>query len=69
VAPGTPTVSSIVEDTAGGINAAEATDGTPVVVNLSGTGALAGDTVTVAWAPRPLPTRCSPPTFWPAAPV
>src|SRR6185436_18525534 len=33
----------------GGINASEASDGTTVVVGLSGTGVVAGDTLTVNW--------------------
>ena len=33
----------------GGINASEALDGTPVVVGLTGTGAVAGDTLTINW--------------------
>ena len=33
----------------GGINAIEASNGTPVVVGLAGTGAAAGDTLTVNW--------------------
>ena len=41
----------------GGINANVAADGTPVVVRLSGTGAVAGDTLTVNWGGRPLTTR------------
>ncbi|MFO1157330.1 MAG: hypothetical protein U1E60_00685 [Reyranellaceae bacterium] len=49
VVPAAPAISSVAENASGGINAAEAADGTPVVVSLSGTGAVAGDTVTVSW--------------------
>ncbi|MFO1157331.1 MAG: Calx-beta domain-containing protein [Reyranellaceae bacterium] len=48
-APLAPAIMSIAENAAGGINAAEASNGTPVIVNLAGTGAVAGDTVTVSW--------------------
>ena len=37
------------ENGGGGIDAGEASDGTPVVVGLTGTGAAAGDTLTVNW--------------------
>src|SRR5437016_4978561 len=33
----------------GGINASEASNGTPVVVDLTGTGAKLGDTLTIHW--------------------
>src|SRR5207302_527160 len=46
-APSAPSITAIPENGAGGINAVEASNGTPVVVDLSGTGALAGDTLTV----------------------
>ena len=49
VAPTAPSITSIPENGGGGINAGEASDGTPVVVGLSGTGAAAGDTLTVNW--------------------
>ena len=49
VAPTAPSITSIAENSGGGINAAEASDGTPVVVGLTGTGAVAGDTLTVIW--------------------
>ena len=49
VAPTAPSITSIPENGGGGINAGEASDGTPVVVGLSGTGAAAGDTLTVTW--------------------
>ena len=52
VAPTAPSITSIAENNGGGINAGEASDGTPVVVSLSGTGAAAGDTLTVNWAGR-----------------
>ena len=48
-APTAPSITSIVENGGGGINAGEASDGTPVVVGLAGTGAAAGDTLTVNW--------------------
>src|SRR6185436_5287682 len=48
-APTAPSITSIAENGAGGINASEASDGTPVVVSLTGTGAIAGDTLTVNW--------------------
>ena len=47
-APAAPSITSIPES-GGGINAGEASNGTPVVVGLSGTGAAAGDTLTVNW--------------------
>ena len=50
VAPAAPVITSIAENAdGGGINASEAADGTPVVVGLTGTGAVAGDTLTVNW--------------------
>ena len=49
VAPTAPSITSIAENSGGGINAGEASDGTPVVVGLAGTGAVAGDTLTVNW--------------------
>ena len=48
-APSAPSITSIPENSGGGINASEAADGTPVVVGLAGTGAAAGDTLTVNW--------------------
>ena len=48
-APAAPTITSIIENSGGGINTVEASDGTPVVVGLAGTGAAAGDTLTVSW--------------------
>ena len=48
-APNAPSITSITENSGGGINAGEASDGTPVVVGLTGTGAVAGDTLTVNW--------------------
>ncbi len=47
--PAAPSITSIPENGGGGINAAEASDGTPVVVGLAGTGAAAGDTLTINW--------------------
>ena len=44
-----PSITSIAENGSGGINAGEAANGTPVVVGLAGTGAAAGDTLTVTW--------------------
>ena len=49
VAPAAPVITSIPESDGGGINASEASDGTPVVVGLTGTGAAAGDTLTINW--------------------
>ena len=49
VAPAAPAITSIPENGGGGINASEASDGTPVVVGLTGTGAVAGDTLTINW--------------------
>ena len=49
VAPTAPSITSIPENGGGGINAGEASNGTPVVVSLAGTGAVAGDTLTVNW--------------------
>ena len=48
-APVAPVITAIAENSGGGINAAEAADGTPVVVGLTGTGAVAGDTLTINW--------------------
>ena len=48
-APAAPSITSIAENGGGGINAGEASNGTPVVVSLAGTGAAAGDTLTVNW--------------------
>jgi hypothetical protein len=47
--PTAPSITSIAENAGGGINASEAGDGTPVVVNLSVTGAAMGDTLTLNW--------------------
>ena len=49
VAPLAPSITSIPENGGGGINASEASDGTPVVVGLTGAGAVAGDTLTIDW--------------------
>ena len=50
MAPAAPLITSIPENADGGsINASEASDGTPVVVGLTGTGAVAGDTLTINW--------------------
>ena len=49
VAPTAPSITSITESGGGGINAGEASDGTPVVVSLAGTGATSGDTLIVNW--------------------
>ena len=49
VAPGAPSITTIPENSGGGINAAEASNGTPVVVGLAGTGAAAGDTLSINW--------------------
>ena len=47
--PAAPTITSIPENGGGGIDASEASDGTPVVVGLTGTGAVAGDRLTINW--------------------
>ena len=49
LAPLAPSISSIPENSGGGIDASEASDGTPVVVGLTGTGAVAGDTLAIDW--------------------
>jgi|GEM_PF-691010 len=49
VPPPPPAAPTVAENAAGGINAAEAADGTVVLVSLSGIGAVAGDTLTVNW--------------------
>ncbi|MBD1996659.1 hypothetical protein H6G00_08515 [Leptolyngbya sp. FACHB-541] len=49
IAPTAPTISSIPENAGGGINATEAADGTIVNVSLVGTGAIAGNILTVNW--------------------
>ena len=48
-APTAPSITSVAENSGGGINANQASNGTPVVVGLAGTGAAAGDTLTVTW--------------------
>ena len=49
-APAAPAITAIPENgDGGGIDAAEASDGTPVVVGLAGTGAAAGDRLTINW--------------------
>ena len=57
-APVAPVITAITENSGGGINAAEAADGTPVVVGLTGTGAVAGDTLTINWGGQTVTTRC-----------
>ena len=52
VAPNAPSITAIPENGGGGIDAGEALDGTPVVVGLAGTGAVAGDTLTINWGSR-----------------
>ena len=49
IAPNAPSITAVPENGGGGINAAEASDGTPVVVSLSGTGAISNDTLTISW--------------------
>ena len=49
VAPGAPVVPQVPENSGGGINAAEAADGTLVRIGLGGTGALAGDRLLLLW--------------------
>ena len=49
-APAAPSITAIPENgDGGGIDPDEASDGTPVVVGLAGTGAAAGDTLTINW--------------------
>ena len=49
-APTAPSISSIPEHASGGtINATEASDGTTVIVDLTGTGAVAGNTLIINW--------------------
>ena len=55
VAPTAPSITSIAENSGGGINAGEAANGTPVVLGLTGTGAVAGDTLTVNWGGQTVP--------------
>ena len=45
LAPGAPRIAAVPENADGGINAAEAADGTLVRIDLTGTGAAAGDRV------------------------
>lgn len=47
--PGTMQAPAVAENTHGGINAVEASDGTLVTMQLAGVGAAAGDKVTVVW--------------------
>ena len=47
--PTAPSITSITENSSGGINASEASDGTPVIVSLASTGAISGDTLTINW--------------------
>jgi hypothetical protein len=47
LAPGAPRIASVSENADGGISAAEAVDGTTVRVDMSGTGAAAGDRLLV----------------------
>jgi Ca2+-binding RTX toxin-like protein len=54
VAPAAPSSVSIPENAGGGINASEASDGTIVAVSLAGTGAIAGDTLTLNWGSQTL---------------
>ena len=49
VAPLAPSIISIPENGGGGINASEASNGTPVEVGLTGTGTVAGDRLTINW--------------------
>ena len=49
MAPAAPSITSIPENGGGGIDASEASDGTPVVVGLTDTGAAAGDTLAINW--------------------
>ena len=67
MAPTAPSITSIAENGGGGINAIEAADGTPVVVGLTGTGAAAGDTLTVNWGGQTVTTRSWPATSWTTA--
>jgi len=45
IAPRAPSITAVPENAGGGINAAEAADGTLVRIDLTGTGAAAGDSV------------------------
>ncbi len=49
IAPGAPAISAVPENGNGGINAAEASNGTVVHVALGGTGAVAGDRIVLSW--------------------
>jgi hypothetical protein len=49
VTPSAPKITSIAENAGGGISGAEASDGTLVVVNLTGTGAVGGNVLTINW--------------------
>ena len=56
-APTAPSITSITENGGGGINAGEASNGTPVVVSLAGTGAISNDALTINWGSQTLSTR------------
>ncbi|MCW5735268.1 MAG: DUF4347 domain-containing protein [Enhydrobacter sp.] len=51
-APSAPSITTIAENGDGGINATEAADGTAVVVDLSGAGAISNDILTINWGSR-----------------
>ena len=48
-APNAPAAPVVAEATLGGINASEAANGTEVVVDITSTGAVEGDTLTIGW--------------------
>ncbi len=47
--PSAPTITAVPENSGGGINTTEAGDGTSVDVSIAGTGAIAGDVLTMNW--------------------
>jgi len=49
IAPLAPSIAAVPENSGGGINAIEASDGTQVRIALAGTGAAAGDLVVLTW--------------------
>ncbi len=54
MAPTAPAAVTIAENAGGGINTTEAANGTIVGVSLAGTGAIAGDTLTLSWGSQAL---------------
>lgn len=49
IAPLAPSIAAVPENSGGGINAVEASDGTQVRISLAGTGAAAGDHIVLTW--------------------